>query len=130
MGRIRPPVLRASRESLIILRTRARCPGSTEERRVAFVACPLHRTTPLSSPDLAGGVETFSTPAGRLSAQAPHHALGRWGRRGDHRRGSESSGSAAGSAQLSNEGRVGTPRWFARIGSPKPMGALKGGVAR
>jgi len=28
------------------------------------------------------------------------------------------------------KGAWGLPRWLARIGSPKPVGALKGGVAR
>src|ERR1700730_19265891 len=63
----------------------ARRPGSAEEIRVA--AHTFHRETPLSSSDLAGAVETFSTPAGGLSAEGPHHALGRWGRRADHRLG-------------------------------------------
>jgi len=53
--------------------------------------------------------------------------LGRWGRRGDHRWGGQSSGGAVGSAQLSDKESVRASRWFARIGSPKPVAALKGG---
>ena len=56
----------AARGSLEGRSSRAHSSGSTEESRVAFVACTLHRKTFLSSPDLAGAVETLSTPTGRL----------------------------------------------------------------